>query len=62
MAHHYVRYLGDLSGGQIVARLVARHVSTDLEAAATRLRDEQPGRQSPDGGSGSGRDTERRER
>lgn len=25
VAHHYVRYLGDLSGGQIIARLVSRH-------------------------------------
>ena len=25
LAHHYTRYLGDLSGGQAVARLVARH-------------------------------------
>lgn len=25
LGHHYVRYLGDLSGGQVVARLVARH-------------------------------------
>jgi heme oxygenase len=25
LAHHYTRYLGDLSGGQIIARLVARH-------------------------------------
>ncbi|WP_238335847.1 heme oxygenase (biliverdin-producing) [Serinicoccus kebangsaanensis] len=31
LANHYVRYLGDLSGGQIVARLVHRHygVPTD---------------------------------
>jgi heme oxygenase len=25
LAHHYTRYLGDLSGGQAVAALVARH-------------------------------------
>lgn len=25
LANHYVRYLGDLSGGQVIARLVARH-------------------------------------
>lgn len=25
LAHHYTRYLGDLSGGQAIARLVARH-------------------------------------
>lgn len=25
LAHHYVRYLGDLSGGQVIARLVQRH-------------------------------------
>lgn len=27
LAHHYVRYLGDLSGGQAVARLVMRNMS-----------------------------------
>ena len=32
VAHHYVRYLGDLSGGQIVARLVARHYDIPAEA------------------------------
>lgn len=25
VAHHYTRYLGDLSGGQAIARIVARH-------------------------------------
>lgn len=25
LAHHYTRYLGDLSGGQAISRLVARH-------------------------------------
>jgi heme oxygenase len=25
LAHHYTRYLGDLSGGQAIASLVARH-------------------------------------
>lgn len=25
LAHHYVRYMGDLSGGQIIQRLVQRH-------------------------------------
>lgn len=25
IAHHYVRYLGDLSGGQVIARMMQRH-------------------------------------
>lgn len=25
LAHHYLRYLGDLSGGQVIGRLVQRH-------------------------------------
>lgn len=29
VAQHYVRYLGDLSGGQIIARLVQRHYDAD---------------------------------
>ena len=29
LAHHYVRYLGDLSGGQIIARLTTRHYDID---------------------------------
>lgn len=32
LAHHYVRYLGDLSGGQVVARLVARHYAVPADA------------------------------
>ncbi len=32
LANHYVRYLGDLSGGQIVATLVQRHYGIDDEA------------------------------
>lgn len=32
LAHHYVRYLGDLSGGQIIARLVSRHYGIPQEA------------------------------
>ena len=31
-AHHYIRYLGDLSGGQAIARLVARHYQIPAEA------------------------------
>ena len=32
MAHHYLRYLGDLSGGQIIGRLVGRHYAIPGEA------------------------------
>jgi heme oxygenase len=31
LAHHYTRYLGDLSGGQAIAALVARHYSATPE-------------------------------
>lgn len=31
LAHHYTRYLGDLSGGQAIASLVARHYGATLE-------------------------------
>ena len=34
LAHHYIRYLGDLSGGQAIARLVARHYQIPQEALA----------------------------
>lgn len=32
LANHYVRYLGDLSGGQIIARMVERHYGISPEA------------------------------
>ena len=32
LAHHYVRYLGDLSGGQIIATLMRRHYGIEDEA------------------------------
>lgn len=32
LAHHYVRYLGDLSGGQIIATLAHRHYGVPEEA------------------------------
>jgi len=32
LAHHYVRYLGDLSGGQIVAEMLRRHYGLTAEA------------------------------
>lgn len=32
LAHHYVRYLGDLSGGQIIARLTQRHYGVEPAA------------------------------
>ncbi|MDD9205806.1 biliverdin-producing heme oxygenase, partial [Georgenia sp. 10Sc9-8] len=31
-AHAYVRYLGDLSGGQVVGRMLARHYAVDARA------------------------------
>jgi len=31
VAHHYVRYLGDLSGGQVIRRLVARAYDLELD-------------------------------
>lgn len=32
LANHYVRYLGDLSGGQIIARLAGRHYAVPEQA------------------------------
>lgn len=32
LANHYVRYLGDLSGGQVIARLAQRHYGVPEEA------------------------------
>jgi heme oxygenase len=32
VAHHYVRYLGDLSGGQVVAAMLRRHYGVPAEA------------------------------
>ena len=31
LAHHYLRYLGDLSGGQAIGALVARHYQVPRE-------------------------------
>lgn len=31
LAHHYIRYLGDLSGGQAIAKLVGRHYQIPAE-------------------------------
>ena len=30
-AHHYVRYLGDLSGGQVIGRMMQRHYGVSDE-------------------------------
>lgn len=35
LAHHYVRYLGDLSGGMIVARVLRRHLELPQEQGTT---------------------------
>ncbi|AKK06559.1 heme oxygenase [Corynebacterium mustelae] len=32
VAHHYVRYLGDLSGGQVIGRMMQRHYDVDADA------------------------------
>ena len=32
LAHHYIRYLGDLSGGQAISKLVSRHYSISDDA------------------------------
>lgn len=34
-AHHYLRYLGDLSGGQIIGRLAGRHYEIPAESLRT---------------------------
>ncbi|MCR6711468.1 MAG: biliverdin-producing heme oxygenase [Demequina sp.] len=34
VAHHYTRYLGDLSGGQAIAKLVARHYGATADQLA----------------------------
>ena len=31
LAHHYVRYLGDLSGGQVIGRMMQRHYGVSDE-------------------------------
>ena len=32
VAHHYTRYLGDLSGGQVIRRMLERHYALDASA------------------------------
>ncbi|PRQ10408.1 heme oxygenase [Corynebacterium sp. 13CS0277] len=34
VAHHYVRYLGDLSGGQVIGRMMQRHYGVADEAVS----------------------------
>lgn len=34
-AHHYLRYLGDLSGGQVIGKLAARHYELPTESLRT---------------------------
>lgn len=35
VAHHYTRYLGDLSGGQLIGRVLARHYGLGPDAGAS---------------------------
>jgi heme oxygenase len=42
VAHHYLRYLGDLSGGQIIRRLVGRAYGLDTDGVRFYVFDEIP--------------------
>lgn len=35
LAHHYVRYLGDVSGGQVIASLICRHYGPVVQRAVS---------------------------
>lgn len=41
LAHHYVRYLGDVSGGQVIARMLGRHYG-EVAQRATAFYDFSP--------------------